>query len=184
MSEIRENWKELSESLREQRDELRVQLHLAKSEVKDEWHVLEKKWERIERRLQRARDEASDVGDDVEEAWESLVDELKDGYRRVRKSLKAQCGKGFLSLAFVYLQIGNDYEFSEGNSGYYPEYGILLLEGGHSSDMCFSIKTGESDLTIGNPEYIISSPKNTYRLNGSFGGQECISYFFQKKRIN
>ncbi|MEP2278346.1 SH3 domain-containing protein [Maribacter sp.] len=78
-------------------------------------------------------------------------------------------------------QIGNDYGFSEGHSGYYPEYDILLLEGGHSSDMCFSIKTGETDLTIGNPEYIIPSPKNTYRLNGSFGGQECISYFFQKR---
>ena len=47
--------------------------------------------------------------------------------------------------------------------------------------VCFSIKTGETELTIGNPEYIIPSPKNTYRLNGYFGGQECISYFFQKK---
>ena len=78
-------------------------------------------------------------------------------------------------------QIGNDYGFSEGHSGYYPEYGILLLEGGHSSDMCFSIKTGETDLTIGNPEYIVPSPNKNYRLNGYFGGQECISYFFQKK---
>ncbi len=74
----------------------------------------------------------------------------------------------------------NDYGFSEGESGYFPEYDILVLEGGHSSDMCFSIKTGETHFTIGNPEYIISSPKGTYRLNGSFGGQECISYFFQK----
>ncbi len=77
-------------------------------------------------------------------------------------------------------QIGNDYGFSKGWSGYYPKYDILVLEGGHSSDMTFSIKTGETDLTIGNPEYIIPSPKNTYRLNGYFGGQECISYFFQK----
>jgi len=74
----------------------------------------------------------------------------------------------------------NDYGFSEGESGYYPEYDILVLEGGHSSDMCFSIKTGETHFTIGNPEYMIPSPKGAYRLNGSFGGQECISYFFQK----
>ena len=80
-------------------------------------------------------------------------------------------------------QTGNDYGFSEGYSGYYPEYGILHLEGGHSSDMCFSIKTGETALTIGNPEYIITSPNKSYRLNGYFGGQECISYFFQKKRM-
>jgi len=77
--------------------------------------------------------------------------------------------------------ISNDYGFNKGWSGYYPEYDILLLEGGHSSDMAFSIKTGETDITIGNPEYMIASPKNTYRLNGTYSGQECVLYFFQKK---
>ncbi len=72
-----------------------------------------------------------------------------------------------------------DFSFTE-YSGYYPEHDILVLEGGHGIDVCFSIKTGESELTIGNPTYIISSPKNRYRLNGYFGGQECISYFFQE----
>ena len=74
-----------------------------------------------------------------------------------------------------------DFGFAENYSAYYPEYDILLLEGGHGTDVCFSIKTGETESTIGNPKYIIPSPKNTYRLNGYFGGQECISYFFQKK---
>jgi len=73
-----------------------------------------------------------------------------------------------------------DFGFSEGQSAYYPDEKILVLEGGHSSDVCFSLKTGETELTIGNPEYSIPSPKNTYRLNGYFGGQECITYFFQK----
>ncbi|SEE66760.1 SH3 domain-containing protein [Tenacibaculum sp. MAR_2010_89] len=92
------------------------------------------------------------------------------------KSIKTQNGQ-----KLILNQHSNDYGFSEGWSGYYPAYNILVLEGGHSSDKCFSIKTGETELTIGNPKYIISSPKNTYRLNGYFGGQECISYFFQKK---
>ncbi|WP_299125899.1 SH3 domain-containing protein [uncultured Winogradskyella sp.] len=78
-------------------------------------------------------------------------------------------------------QNSNDCYFAEDASGYYPEYDILVLEGGHSIDVCFSIKTGETTDIIGNPEYIIASPKNTYRLNGTFGGQECVSYFFQKK---
>ncbi|WP_431166299.1 hypothetical protein [Tenacibaculum halocynthiae] len=92
------------------------------------------------------------------------------------KSIKTQNGQ-----KLILNQHSNDYSFSEGWSGYYPAYNILVLEGGHSSDKCFSIKTGETELTIGNPKDIISSPKNTYRLNGYFGGQECISYFFQKK---
>ena len=77
-------------------------------------------------------------------------------------------------------QVSNDYGFSD-FSAYYPEHEILVLEGGHGSNMSFSIKTGETDATIGNPEYIIPSPNNLYRLNGAHGGQECISYFFQKK---
>lgn len=74
-----------------------------------------------------------------------------------------------------------DFYLNEESGGYYPEYDILVLEGGHTSDMSFSLRTGATTETVGNPEYIIASPQNTYRLNGIFGGQECISYFFQKK---
>ena len=74
-----------------------------------------------------------------------------------------------------------DFYLNEEFGGYYPEYDILVLEGGHTSDMSFSLQTGATTETVGNPEYIIASPQNTYRLNGFFGGQECISYFFQKK---
>lgn len=77
-------------------------------------------------------------------------------------------------------QKSNDFGFYEETSAYYPNEDILVLEGGHASDVSFCINTGET-ATAGNPEYIIASPKNTYRLNGSFGGQECVSYFIQKK---
>ena len=73
-----------------------------------------------------------------------------------------------------------EYAFEEGWSGYYPEEDILVLVGGHSSDMPFLIGTGETNL-IGNPRYAIPSPKNNYRLNGYFGGQECTYNFIQKK---
>jgi len=64
---------------------------------------------------------------------------------------------------------------------YFPSEEILLFEGGHTSDFSISIKTGESLKTVGNPEYFIDSPTKKYRLNGWFPGQECSSYFFQKK---
>jgi hypothetical protein len=93
----------------------------------------------------------------------------------VLKSITAENGQ-----KLVFNQNSYDYGFSEGHSAYFPLYDILVLDGGHSSDVSFSIKTGETDLAIGNPEYICASPNNSYRLNGLFGGQECISYFFQK----
>ena len=64
---------------------------------------------------------------------------------------------------------------------YYPQEDILLLEGGHASDISFNLTTGEETEDVGNPEYIIFSPSKQYRLNGHFGGQECSDYFIQKK---
>ena len=78
-------------------------------------------------------------------------------------------------------QDSNDYGFSKGWSGYYPDLDILVLEGGHSSDMVLNIKTGESNNSVGNPEYLIPSPTNKYRLNGYHSGQECVIYSLQKK---
>ncbi|GAA4108832.1 hypothetical protein GCM10022393_05180 [Aquimarina addita] len=72
----------------------------------------------------------------------------------------------------------SDTGFSDGWSFYYPELKVLVLEGGHSSDMVYDIKTGAHH-RIGNPEYMITSPNRKYRLNGLFGGQECVSYFFE-----
>ena len=64
---------------------------------------------------------------------------------------------------------------------YYPQEDILLLEGGHSSDISFNLTTGEGTERTGNPAYISFSPSKKYRLNGSFGGQECSELFIQEK---
>lgn len=74
----------------------------------------------------------------------------------------------------------DEYRFDKGFSGYYPEEAILVLAGGHSIDVSLLVKTGETDL-VGNPQYIVPSPKGTYRLNGYYNGHDCISYFFQKR---
>lgn len=77
-------------------------------------------------------------------------------------------------------QESNDFSFI----AYYPMEDILLFEEGHSSEFSISIKTGESLVTVGNPEYIVESPNKKFRLNGWFPGQECSVYFFQKKVEN
>ena len=108
--------------------------------------------------------------------WFTGVDEFGLQREDAIKSITTENGQ-----QLIINQRSNDYGFAQGVSGYYPDYDILVLEGGHSIDVSFSIKTGGTYETIGNPEYIITSPKQTYRLNGFFGGQECITYFFQVK---
>ena len=49
---------DLWEKLKAQRDEMRVQAHLARAEFRDEWEELEEKWQKAERKLERIQDQA------------------------------------------------------------------------------------------------------------------------------
>ena len=73
--------------LRQTRDELRVQLHLGAAEVRDTWEKLEKGWHQLEGRATRVGDAAQETTEDLEEATRHLLDELKEGYERIRKAL-------------------------------------------------------------------------------------------------
>lgn len=64
---------------------------------------------------------------------------------------------------------------------YFPEDDILLCEGGHSTDVSFNLKTGQETEETGNPDVFIFSPNETFRVNGSYDGQECSGYFIQEK---
>lgn len=63
---------------------------------------------------------------------------------------------------------------------YFPTENIIYLEGGHSSDMSFDLITGEETDLVGLPFYIVPSPKNLFRINGYWSGQECSYYFIQE----
>ncbi|MFJ1377291.1 hypothetical protein ACILE8_02840 [Capnocytophaga canimorsus] len=67
-----------------------------------------------------------------------------------------------------------------GFAAYFPTEDILLFEGGHSSDVSFNLSNGKETEEVGNPDYVIASPNNKVRLNGFYGGQECVFYFIQQ----
>lgn len=83
----RDDLKDLATRLERQRDELRVQAHLAKAEAREEWEELEEKWEQLKGKLRRVGEEADDASDDVKAAASLLMDELKKGYDRLRNRL-------------------------------------------------------------------------------------------------
>jgi hypothetical protein len=87
MSDVKEKLEHLIEELRQARDELHVQMHLAKAEVKDEWEELEDKWEQFRDRSSRVGHEAGGSAEDIGEALELLGEELKKSYRRIREAL-------------------------------------------------------------------------------------------------
>lgn len=75
--------------LAEVRDELKVQLQLAKADLHGEWNKLEVTWERVQEELQRVANHTKEPVHNMGAAAKQLIEELKQGYERVRTQLKA-----------------------------------------------------------------------------------------------
>ena len=78
----------IAAKLRAERDELRVQMHLATMEAKEEFEELEKKWQRFEPKLAEAKDEVVETSRTVGAGLEVIAEELGAAYRRIRERLR------------------------------------------------------------------------------------------------
>lgn len=78
-----DDFNEIIEHLKQRRDEIRVQMHLASKEVKDDWEQLEEKMEDFTKRAK-----LGETGSGVGDAMGQLGQELKKGYERVRDAIK------------------------------------------------------------------------------------------------
>lgn len=74
---------DLVADLKQKRDELRVQMHLASKEAQDEWEELEEKMQEFS-----SRAELSKTSEGLGDALGKLGEELKQGYKRVRNAIK------------------------------------------------------------------------------------------------
>lgn len=82
-----ENLQKLCEDLKRQRDDLQVKLHSAKAEARDEWARLETRWEEARTKMDVVRQESHKSTETVSIGLSLLLNELKNGYDRIRKSL-------------------------------------------------------------------------------------------------
>ena len=74
---------DLMADLRRLRDEIRVRVHLASMEVREDWRALDGRWENF-----KARAEVSESKEGIGEAALDLGRELKKGFQRVHRALK------------------------------------------------------------------------------------------------
>lgn len=77
------NYDDVLAELKQKRDELRLQMHLASREAKDEWEELEEKMEKFSDRAG-----LEDTGKGLGKAFSQLGRELKQGYERLWKAVK------------------------------------------------------------------------------------------------
>ena len=75
------------DDLKRERDHIRVRLHLAKAEAKDEWEALEHKWEHLRSKMGLVGDEAGKAAHEVGAALRLAADELRRGYERIARLL-------------------------------------------------------------------------------------------------
>ncbi|ERP90626.1 MULTISPECIES: hypothetical protein [Marinobacter] len=85
---LQDEFNKLSEKVRQYRDEAKVQMHLAKEDVKDEWDDLEQNWDKFRSKLDQIFHDAEDASQEARETARKMGEELKSGYQNIRNKLK------------------------------------------------------------------------------------------------
>ena len=96
MSEDKDRLDKAVQFLKQQRDELKLKLHLGGKEAQDEWDKLEGRLEELENKMQplsgAVKDAASSAGDEAKKVALAALDvtarELETGYQKLRKLLE------------------------------------------------------------------------------------------------
>ena len=84
---LKDQFNEEVDTLRTMRDELALQIHLGAAEARERWEGLEKQWEHLEGRVRVIADAGQESLEEIEEAGRKLLDEIRDGYKSLRKLL-------------------------------------------------------------------------------------------------
>lgn len=77
----------IREGLLLQRDELKVQAHLARLEALEEWRDAEHKLEELESRLKGVTDEVREASEDVWASARTLGDDIRIAYDRIKAKI-------------------------------------------------------------------------------------------------
>lgn len=84
---IEDGAQDVFETLAQERDELRVRVHLAGMEVRDKWDELEEQWDQFVARNDQLKRELEPTVDDAKAAFALLTEQLSEGYRKIRDRL-------------------------------------------------------------------------------------------------
>jgi hypothetical protein len=85
MADARDRFDEELDRLRTLRDEIEVQAHLGRAEVRELWEKVEHKWSQLEAEADARRKRAKEPLEQIGEAAALLVDEIKSGYKQLRE---------------------------------------------------------------------------------------------------
>ncbi len=76
------------EDLKRHGDEIRVQMHLAKAELKDEWKKAEEKLEELQTKFNALKKDTRESSKEVGNALGILADETATAFKKIKQRLK------------------------------------------------------------------------------------------------
>lgn len=79
---------ELIASLKRQRDELNLQIHLGKAEAKEEWQRVTARLDELLADYDPVKNALSESTENVVSAMKQVGEEIRSGFERIRKSLR------------------------------------------------------------------------------------------------
>ena len=85
--DLKKEFDELTDALKQQRDEIEVQIHLASMEAKDEWQKAEKNWDQFIDGLGVITDDAKEASAELILTTKIIGDEIKNTYTRISERL-------------------------------------------------------------------------------------------------
>ena len=85
---VKKEFDEITDFLKQQRGEIELQLHLASMDAKEEWQKAEKKWDSFVDSLAMITEETEETSAEIIHATKVIGDELKETYRRISDRLK------------------------------------------------------------------------------------------------
>ena len=78
---------ELITTLKQQRDELAVKMHLGAAEAKEEWELATEKLDQLTRDYDPLKEAVSESAEGVTESLKLVAEEVLSSFERIRKSL-------------------------------------------------------------------------------------------------
>jgi hypothetical protein len=77
----------LLEKLKSERDEIKLKLHLASMEAKEEFEDADKHWDTLKNKAAEIADESKETSDEYIAKAKIIGEELKEAYSRISKRL-------------------------------------------------------------------------------------------------
>ncbi len=84
---MQEEFNKLVEKLKMERDEIRLKIHLASMETKQEYEEAEKKWAHLKGKISEISDDAVDISEELIAKSKVVGEELKETYHRISERL-------------------------------------------------------------------------------------------------